>query len=456
MTDPKKISIFKVTWPIFLEMLLLMLLGNVDVLMLSQYSDEAVAGVGVSNQILGTALTMFGFVSAGAAVVISQYIGAKKMEDAKRVSLVAIISSLIFGLVISAVFVIFRLQFLNLMKLEEHLIPWAETMILIVGGFIFIQSILLTVGSILRSHGFTRDMLYVTLVMNIFNAGGNAIAIFGLFGLPILGVPGVAVVTVLSKLIGLIIAIFILVKRIPGIFNSISRSNRFPVHYVRSILKIGLPAAGENLSFQGYQLVVMSFVATIGTTALTTKIYSRSINFFILLFTMSLAQGGSIIIGQLMGAKEYDEIYMRCLRYLKYGVIASFTGAVILFFFYRPIIGIFTNDPDVISTARILFMIGIILEPGRAFNIIIISALRATGDVKFPAFMAVIFMWGVGVVFAYVLGIVFNLGLPGIMIAGMMDEWIRGIIMLFRWRSRVWQKMGALDDDGSLLEEAIT
>lgn len=78
MTDPNKMSIFKVTWPIFLEMLLLMLLGNIDILMLSQYSDNAVAGVGVSNQILGTALTMFGFVSAGAAVVISQCIGAKK------------------------------------------------------------------------------------------------------------------------------------------------------------------------------------------------------------------------------------------------------------------------------------------------------------------------------------------------------------------------------------------
>lgn len=89
------------------------------------------------------------------------------------------------------------------MQLEAHLIPFAQTMILIVGGFIFIQSILLTVGSILRSHGYTRDMLYVTIIMNVFNASGNAIVIFGLFGLPILGVPGVAVVTVISKLVGL-------------------------------------------------------------------------------------------------------------------------------------------------------------------------------------------------------------------------------------------------------------
>jgi Na+-driven multidrug efflux pump len=160
-------------------------------------------------------------------------------------------------------------------------------------------------------------------------------------------------------------------------------------------------------------------------------------------------------MGQLMGAKEYDEIYKRCLRYLKYGIFASFAGAVMLFFYYRPILGIFTDDPDVLSTGRILFMIGMVLEPGRAFNIIIINGLRAAGDVKFPALMAIIFMWGVGALFAFLLGIVFNLGLPGILIAGMMDEWIRGIIMLFRWRSRVWENYGydRNNDTDSLTEE---
>jgi len=453
LVDPKKLSIFKVTWPIFLEILLLMLLGNVDVWMLSQYSDEAVAGVGVANQIIGTALTMFGFVSVGAAVIISQYIGAKKPEDAKRVSMIAILSNLAFGLVISAVYVIFRFQFLNLMQVEDYLIGWGQTVILIVGGFVFIQAVLLTAGSILRSHGYTRDMLYVTLVMNVFNAAGNAIVIFGLFGVPVLGVTGVAWVTAASKLLGMIIAIVVLMRRIPGIFSSLKTISGFPIHYIKQILRIGLPAAGENLSFQSYQLVVTTLVATIGTFALTTMIYARMVNFFILLFTISIAQGGSIIMGQLMGAKEYDEIYHRCFKYLRFGIVASFTGALLLFIFYRPILGIFTDDPEILSTARLLFAIGVLLETGRAFNIIIINGLRATGDAKFPALMAVIFMWGVGAFGAWLFGIFFGLGLPGILIGSMLDEWIRGIIMFFRWRSRVWQKMGAIGNDEDPLEE---
>ena len=444
--DPRKLSIFMVTWPIFLEILMLMLLGNVDVLMLSQYSDDAVAGVGVANQLLGMSITMFGFVSAGAAVIISQYIGAKKVEDAKRVSIVAILSALVFGLIISTIFVLFRFPLLRLMLAEEYLLPWASTMVLIVGGFIFIQAILLTVGAILRSHGYTRDMLIVTVTMNVFNAVGNAFAIFGLFGLPVFGVPGVAVVTAFSKLLGLTIALYLLNRRIPGIFRSISRKAKFPFHYVKSILKIGIPAAGENLSFQGYQLVMIALIGTLGTAALTTKIYTRSINFFIILFTISIANGGSIILGQLMGAKEYDEIYKRCLRYLKYGIIASITGAALLFFFHRPVLGLFTDNEEVFYIARILFFLGIILEPGRAFNIIIIGALRATGDVKFPVYMGIIFQWGVGAFLGFIFGIVLGWGLVGIMVAALLDEWIRGIIMLRRWRSRVWQNMSVVVD----------
>lgn len=442
--DPRKLSLFTVTWPIFFEMLMLMLLGNIDVLMLSQYSDDAVAGVGVANQMMGMTVTMFGFISAGAAIIISQYIGAKKAEDAKQVSVVAIILALVFGLVVSSGFVIFRFPLLGLMISEDYLMPFAATMILTVGGFIFIQAVLLTTGSILRSHGYTRDMLVVTVIMNIFNAAGNAFVIFGLFGLPVFGIQGVAVVTAISKMLGLSLALYMLNKRIPGIFKTVGRRVGFPFHYVKSILRVGVPAAGENLSFQTYQLVMISLIGTIGTTALTTKIYTRSVNFFVLLATVSIAQGGSIIIGQLMGAKEYDLIYKRALNYLKYGIIASLLVATIFFIFNRQIMGIFTSNEDVLSIARILFFLAIILEPGRAFNIILISGLRATGDVKFPIIIGIIFQWSVGALLGFVFGIIFGWGLIGIMIAALLDEWIRGIIMLFRWKSRKWQTMGVV------------
>ena len=444
-SKPKRLSLFSVTWPIFFEIFLLMLIGNVDILMLSQYSDDSVAAVGVANQLVVIAITVFGFVASGVSVIIAQYIGAQKNEDAKQASVVSMTFGLGMGVLISVVFVFLRMPLLRLMNLEPELMPEASTFILIVGGFIFIQAILLTAGAILRSYGFTKDMLAVTLIMNVFNVIGNAIVLFGLFGLPYFGVTGLAWVTALSKVLGLVLAIFMLVRRIPGIFKSIT-FKKFPFHYGKSILKIGFPAAGSNISYQSYQLMIIAFVTTLGTTALTTKMYTRVINWFIVLSTIALAQGASIIIGQLAGAKKYEEIYRRGTKYLKIGITASFVGAIILFIIADPVLSIFTDNPDILLMGRLIFALGIILEPGRAFNIVLANALRATGDVKFPVYVDIIFMWGIGVGLGFLFGIVFGWGLIGIMIAAIMDEWIRGIIMTFRWRSRIWQTKGVVTD----------
>ncbi|CAM5552206.1 hypothetical protein BSAF29S_05310 [Bacillus safensis subsp. safensis] len=71
----------------------------------------------------------------------------------------------------------------------------------------------------------------------------------------------------------------------------------------------------------------------------------------------------------------------------------------------------------------------IILEPGRSFNMVIINSLRAAGDAKFPVYMAIISMWGIGLPIAYLLGIQFEMGLIGVWISFIVDEWVRGIFM---------------------------
>ena len=100
----------------------------------------------------------------------------------------------------------------------------------------------------------------------------------------------------------------------------------------------------------------------------------------------------------------------------------------------------FTKDPEIIAVGASIFLLSIVLEPGRTFNIVIINSLRAAGDARFPVLMGVLSMWGVSVPLAYVLGVHFGIGLFGVWIAFAVDEWLRGVIMLLRWRSRAWEK----------------
>jgi putative MATE family efflux protein len=438
MTKKKQLSLFVITWPIFIEVLLYMLMGNADTLMLSQYSDESVAAVGVANQVLNIVIVMFGFVTAGTAVLIAQHIGAKEEITAKEVAVISLVANAAFGFLISLVVFIFTTPILQAMGLNADLMPRAEAFMQIVGSFSFVQALIMTVGAVLRSNGYTRDTMFVTIAMNILNVIGNYFVIFGPFGFPILGEAGVAWSTTISRIIGLGIVTYLLFRRVGNLFRAVSLFS-LPTQHLRNLLKIGVPAAGEHVSYNTSQILITYFITMLGTQALTTKVYAQNITMFIFLFGVAIAQGLQIIVGQHVGARRMEEAYKSCLHALRITLIIVMVTAALFSAFREQLFSLFTQNQSIITTGSTLILLTLILEPGRAFNLIIISALRAAGDVKFPVYMGIASMWGISVPIAYILGIHFELGLVGVWIAFIADEWLRGICMLIRWRSRIWQ-----------------
>ncbi|ESU32603.1 transporter [Bacillus sp. 17376] len=447
-----KLSLFAITWPLFIEILLYMLMGNADTLMLSQYSDNSVAAVGVSNQILSMVIVMFGFIATGTAILVAQNLGAKMDDDAREVSVVSIGANLVFGLILSGAVFIFSEQLLRIMDLPPELFEEANSYLKIVGGFSFIQSLIMTVSSIIRSYGFTRDIMYVTIGMNVLNVIGNYLFIFGPFGFPVLGVEGVAISTTVSRILGLLAAIYVLTRRVPGSLP-ISMLFSFPKKHLKNLLNIGIPSAGEHLSYNGSQMVITYFIATLGTQALTAKVYTQNVMMFIFLFSIAISQGTQILIGHMVGAKEIENAYKRALKSLKLAIIISIATAALVSFFSKDLLGIFTDNMSIIELGTTLILLTIILEPGRSFNLVLISSLRAAGDVKFPVYMGILSMWGVSVTLSYFLGIYFGMGLVGIWIAFIADEWLRGLLMLWRWRSRVWVKKSFIPDASQVQAE---
>ena len=435
--NQKNMTLFALTWPIFIEIFLHMLMGNADTLMLSQYSDDSVAAVGVSNQILSLIIVMFGFVATGTAILVAQHLGAEESRLAGEVSIVSIAINLLFGLLLSIGLVFFTKPILLSMDLPSSLMNEASSYLKIVGGFAFIQALIMTAGAIMRSYGYTKDAMYITIGMNIINVVGNYIFIFGPFGVPVLGVEGVAISTISSRLLGFIVSIIVIGKRIPNALP-FRRLFHLPVTHVKNLLRIGIPSAGEHLSYNGSQMVITYFIASIGTNALTTKVYAQNLMMFIFLFSVAISQGTQIIIGHMIGAKEFNNAYERCLKSLKIAIIISLIMAGIFSVAAEPLLRIFTSNEEIVSLGKTLIYLTIILEPGRSFNLVVINSLRATGDVRFPVYMGILSMWGVSVTLSYILGIWLGLGLVGIWISFIADEWLRGIIMLKRWRSKVW------------------
>lgn len=444
----KNITLFAITWPIFIEIMLHMLMGNADTLMLSQYSDEAVAAVGVTNQMLSVIIVMFGFVATGTSIIIAQHLGAKQEKEAADVATIAISLNILFGLFLSLILFGFGEFFLRAMNLPEELMNDALIYMRIVGGFSFIQATIMTIAAIIRSHGFTKDAMYVTVGMNIINVVGNYFVIFGPMGFPVLGVQGVALVTTVSRGLGLIVMIVLLLKRSQYPLP-LARFFTWPKQHVVNLLRIGIPSAGEHLSYNTSQVCITYFITMLGTQSLTTKIYTQNIMMFIFLFAVAIGQGTQIIVGHLIGARKLNEAYLLCLRSLKIAMVTSVVIASSFAFFSDFLFSIFTDNIAIITLGSTLILLTIILEPGRTFNLVVINSLRAAGDVRFPVYMGIASMWGISVPLAYLLGIYFGFGLVGIWIAFIIDEWFRGLIMLWRWRSRKWERMSFVGHSSS-------
>ena len=435
----KKLSLFAVTWPILVDSVLRMMLGTVDVFMLSRISDQATGAVGLANEIIYFCILMFGFVGIGTSVAVSQYIGAGRAKEASRISAMAISMNLIFGVLVSIVLLCFGQSLMQLLNLNPEQIGISVHYLQIIGGFIWIEALSYAVSSVIRASGHTKGVMLVTLGVNIIHVIGNYLLIFGNLGFPEWGVTGAAISTVVSRLLG-VIALFILLYRkitVPIRWKDYVKWNG---SYLKQIMSIGLPAAGEHLSWQSQYLMIISFVNMISITALNTHVYVMNISNYFMALAMSIGMGTEIIVGQMVGAGEMKAAYRRLMKSVRISFLLTLAIVGVAVIFRHDLLGLFTQNPEIIAAGASIFLLSLILEPGRTFNMVIINSLRAAGDARFPVLIGIVSMWGVAVPLAYLLGVHWGIGLLGIWIAFTVDEWLRGIMMLLRWRSRVWEK----------------
>ena len=172
---------------------------------------------------------------------------------------------------------------------------------------------------------------------------------------------------------------------------------------------------------------------------MSAKSYLTTIVSFAFIFSVALGQGASILIGQFVGNRENDKAYNLCAYCIKISIVVSIIISLGIILFRNGIMSLITNNQSIINIACNVLLIEILLEPGKAINIVGINGLRATGDVKFPVYIGVISMWIFGVGMSYILGIKMGLGLIGIWIGFALDEWVRAILVLIRWKSRAWE-----------------
>lgn len=427
-------NIYKLTWPIFIEMLFFMLMGSVDTLMLSKYSDLAVASVGNANTVLNVFGVLFNIIAAGIAIVVSQYLGANKDKEAKVVVKSGVYTNFAVGIVIFFILQLFGKMIFQAIKTDVDIIDWSLSYLKTIAWSLLFVSISSAFSSAFRSYGKPKVVMTVMILANLLNVLLNYIFIFGNFGAPRLGVYGAALGTLISR-------IFIFVMLLINMMRLL-QINMFKFHYdsksVLTILKVGLPSALENFMYSFSQIFILSFINKMGTDAVTSRSYVMLLLTYVYVFTISFSNANSIIVGYYIGEKKPEEAYKQSFKTLKITLIFISIMLVVMNILADPILRLLTENEAIIQLSKTVLLTGILLEVARVLNWIFLQSLRGTGDTVFPLKVAVISMYGVSVLFSYILGLKLNLGLVGVFIALSLDEFIRGLAMLLRWKSKKW------------------
>lgn len=438
----QRMSIVALTWPILVEILLRTALGTSDVFMLSGYSDKAVSAVGVITQLTFFLIIVSTFVSSGTGILIAQYNGAERTQDATNVGVASIALSVVVGVLLSIAAVLGAMHLISFYGLEPQVELYAQEYLIISGAMTFNVTIGIVFTTILRSYGYSRSPMVVNMVSGLLNVVGNYIALYQPFGLPVYGVQGVAIATVVSQVVGTVTLGFIL--KYSPISLPMGSLKNVPAGVYKKILKIGGMNAGEVLSYNMAQIAIVYFVVQMGTASLAAFTYAQNIARFSFAFALAIGQATQIQTGYYIGKGWIESILKRVQIYFLVSFVVSISAASAIYLLRDSILPLFTHQPEILYLTGTLMMGSIILEAGRVFNLVFISALKGAGDVRFPVQIGILCMWGVGVCFSYLLGIHWGFGVIGAWLAIALDEWVRGIIMLVRWRSSSWVRFKLL------------
>lgn len=423
-----------------------MLMGLADTFMLSAVSDDAVAGVGTANQYIQIAILLLGVIGTGASIVVSQYLGSRLIAEASQIAALSVTLNLLVGLVISGLFILFSDVLMKMMNLQGAVLEAAQSYLVIVGGFIFIQALITSMSSIIRVQGWTKQTMYVSLAMNIVHVVLNYILIFGKFGMPELGVEGAAISSVVSRVLASVVFFWLLYQALE-VRIEWADYYRLSKNYISKILKIGIPSALEQVLYQTNQIVLLYYVTFIGAEALSARQYAVNISMFTYLFAMAIGMATAILVGRYVGAGEKELAYSKVWFGVKSALIFTLSMVAIIILFREPFMRIFTDNEEIIQIGASVLLLSILLETGRTINITIINSLRASGDAAYPVRIGFISMIVIGLSLGYLFVFVLDLGLVGVWLAIACDEWIRAVLVIFRWRSRKWERYAIVSSD---------
>ena len=207
---------------------------------------------------------------------------------------------------------------------------------------------------------------------------------------------------------------------------------------VLDIIRFGVPAGMSILSYNLSVTLTTGFVTRLGVSVINTKVYVDNIVNYTSKISYALGNANAILTGRHRGNNHFDAIKRLFRQNLCIAILSNLVLSLLVLFFHRPLLSIFTDDAVIIALAFGIMALDIPVEIFRAMNHVEEFALNANGDVRTTFITSVFSGWVCNVLLAYVFTVVLDYGLTGIWIAKMVDEGFKSMVYFIRWKTGRW------------------
>jgi putative MATE family efflux protein len=412
----------------------------IEAIFIGHISAAALAGVGISLQIvLLTFAVLLTFVM-GASVIILRYLGANDKWNANHILGQALMIGTILSIIIGLTWYFGGTQLMGLIKEEEPIakqfgVQWLKTASFFAP--IFIVNFLAL--GIMRMAGDTLITMKVNVLANLIHLLLLPLLVFGEFGFPRLEAKGAALAIGIAHTVGLISTIYFLRSRKSVLFLSFKEYTTPNFETFKQLFKLGFPTTVEQLVWAFGQLILSFFAARMGIIPLAVHQVFLRIQSVLSMAFQGFGLASMTLVGKNLGADKESMALHTGWVAGRVALIAAVLVAIILVIFDKLIISAFTSNQDVIDYGSKVILALAILQIPKAVNIVFSGNLRGGADLAWLMWLAIINVFIFETASAYVLTFIFHIGLVGLWGIQSVDETSRLILNYFRFKGKKWK-----------------
>ena len=435
-------SVIRLAWPVVAQQVSFSMVQLVDTALVGHLGDDPLAGVRLAGQILWFGQTGIIAVGVGSTAIVARTVGAGQAHRASRVLQSAFALALAWGIVMGVLMWVLGSWALGMLGAEpgarEAGVQWLKAASV---GMPFL-ALLYAANSAQQGAGDTRVPMVIGVIINIVNVIVAYMLINGTWFAPRLEVWGSGIGFAAADIVGCVLVFLVLIYGKRTLAWSPKELFSFDLDAAKRVINVGGPAGLEQAQFNLAFMIYTRIIASLGTAALAAHGVTLGIQSLTFNIGFALGVASTAMVGQSLGAGRPDLAERATYLTMRASLAFMTVLGVIMIILGRQITGLFVGGEDAARVTHIggeLLRIFAFAMPGMAISLALGGGLRGAGDTKAVLYIMAGSTWVVRLVPAYMLAIVFGLGVPGAWIAAVMDISTRAALMSIRFRRGKWK-----------------